>query len=160
MRNTISKGFEHGFLYGLAGVNKRRSRKQVLKSIVDESASSIDMAKGLQGRGDWHGAAAKIVNAASLLGQAIDLAETLPGVEFSKTRKQTELVIKRLGDASAVLDSDTLKSREIISACEDALQKAVDVLGLFSDSLNDDVLTKDSAAITFNENALISKLKK
>jgi hypothetical protein len=157
MKTTLSKGFEKNFLFGLAGVSKRSSRKQVLESIVSEAIGGVDMAKGLQGRGDWHGAAAKVISSAGLLDQAIDLAETLPGVEFSKTRAQAQLVIKRLGEAMSKLDFAPQEARQQVMGCEEALSKAIDVLRLFTSSLRDTSVCKDGEKLKFDEKLLILK---
>lgn len=160
MKTTYTEHFEKGFLHGLAGVSRRRSRKQVLQNIVEEAEKAVDMAKGLQGRGDWHGAAAKVVNSAGLLDQAIDLAETLPGVNFERTRKQAKLVISRLGKATSSLDVDPLDAREQVRACEVAIAKAVEAIRIFANRLNDDIVVKDGEKIDFDEGEIIKEVDK
>jgi len=160
MKTTFTKSFEKSFLHGLAGVSKRKSRKQVLLDIVSEAETGIDMAKGLQGRGDWHGAATKMVSAAGLLDQAIDLAETLPGVNFERTRQQAKLVIDRLGKEMPLLTTDPLVARGNVRCCEDALAKAVEAIRLFSDRLRDDVLCKDGEELEFDEDEIIKEVDK
>ena len=160
MRTTYTSQFEKSFMHGLAGVGKRRTRKQILKDIVTSAFSSIDMAKGLQGKNDWRGSAAKLVNAAGLMDQAIDLAETLPGVRFEKTRQQAQLVVSRLNEAQKVIDTEPAKTRELIKACEDALTKSIMVVDDFASGLNDEPVLKESDPIDFCEKSIISSVSK
>lgn len=160
MKTTFTKSFEKGFLHGLAGVSRRKSRKQVLQDIVSEAENAMSMAKGLQGHGDWHGAASKVVSSAGLLDQAIDLAETLPGVDFERTRKQAKLIIKRVGAVMPLLDVEPLSAREKVQACETALTKATEAIRLFADRLRDDILVKDGEKIDFDENEIIKEVDK
>ena len=138
----------------------RRTRKQVLESITSEAASGIDMAKGLQGRGDWHGSATKMISSAGLVDQAIDLAETLPGVCFDRTREQTNLVLDRLKKARHDLDDVADDARARIRSCCTALEKAVDAVSLFASRLNDEPVLKDGEELDFNEDELIKALEK
>jgi len=160
MKTTFTKSFEKGFLHGLAGVSKRKSRKQVLQDIVSEAEKGLDMARGLQGRGDWHGAAAKVVSSAGLLDQAVDLAETLPGVNFERTRQQAKLVVSRIGKAMNGLDIDPLKAREQVRSCEIAVSKAIEAIRIFSGRLRDDVLSKDVSPVAFDEDEIIKEVDK
>lgn len=160
MRTNHTESFEKSFLHGLAGVSRRKSRKQVLQNIVTEALNAVDMAKGLQGRGDWHGAATKVSNSASLLDQAIDLAETLPGVNFERTRKQANLVVDRLKSTMHTLDTDPLDSRDKVRSCAVALAKAIEVVRMFADRLQDDIVIKSGDSLPFDEDYLIKEVDK
>ena len=155
MRTTLTKGFTEGLFRGLAGVSRSKSRKQVLQEIVKEAMSGIDMARGLQGRGDWAGSKDKLKSSAQIIDQALDLAETLPGVQFDKIRRQVKAIDIELDKASGVLDTDMHKGRSRVKDCEQALVKAVRAVGVFADALNDDVLVKEG--IDFDENRLIKE---
>jgi hypothetical protein len=160
MKTTFTKSFEKGFMHGLAGVSRRKSRKQVLQDIVSEAEKGLDMARGLQGRGDWYGAASKVVSSAGLLDQAVDLAETLPGVNFERTRQQAKLVVSRIGKAMNQLDIDPLQAREQVRNCEIAVAKAVEAIRIFSNRLRDDVLSKDGSKVDFDEDEIIKEVDK
>lgn len=156
MRTTYSGHFEKSFMHGLAQVGKRKTRKQLLKSILSEALSSVDMARGLQGRGDWLGAVEKLSQAAGIIDQAIDLAETLPGVNFVRTRSQATQVSSRLSSVSRTVDTEPMHSRAIVKDCEQALVKAITALGMFAEALNDGITEKDQ--LEFSENDLIKQL--
>ena len=156
MRTTYSGHFEKSFMHGLAQVGSRKTRKQLLKSIVTEALSSVDMAHGLQGRGDWRGAVEKLSQAAGILDQAIDLAETLPGVNFIRTRNQASQVVSRLAHVGRTVDTEPESSRGIVKDCEGALLKAITAIGMFADSLNDGTTEKDQ--LQFSEDELIKQL--
>lgn len=158
MKTTCTNQFEKGFMTGLAGVGKRRTRKQMLQEMAEEALKAVDMAKGLQGRGDWHGAATKLISSAGLIDQAIDLAETLPGVRFDKTREQAQLIIKRLGEAQVGLDVDPEACRNRVWNCIDALTKAIEAVDMFAGRLLDDPVMKDGEELDFDENELIKDL--
>lgn len=156
MRTTFSGYFEKSFMHGLAQVGKRRSRKQLLKDIVSEAASSVDKSRGLQGRGDWQGAVSCLSQAAGIMDQAIDLAETLPGVNFTRTRSQTQQVSSRLHKVSAKVDLDALQARGVVRDCEEALCKVIAAVNAFADSLNDVMAEKEK--VSFSEDLLIKSL--
>jgi hypothetical protein len=161
MKTTFTNVFEKSFMHGLAGVGKRRTRKQMLQEMTSEASKGVDMAKGLHGKGDWHGAATKLVSSAGLVDQAIDLAETLPGVNFERTRSQTNLVSNRLGSALMSLDTEPLSTRECVKDCCDALVKAIASVQLFADRLNDvDCVLKDGEELDFDENDHLLALAK
>jgi len=146
-------------MHGLAGVGRRKTRKQMLNDMVVTACVNIDKSKGLHGRGDWHGAAESLLQAASLVEQAVDLAETLPGVNFERTREQTGLVKSRLESAKKTLDSNPIDMRQRVLFCAQALSKAVEAVSMFISRLRDDFCEK-SQAIDFCEKELISDINK
>lgn len=160
MKTTETAHFEKGFMHGLAGVGRARTRKQILKDIVSEADASIDMSKGLQGRGDWCGSATKLINVAGLIDQGIDLAETLPGVRMQKTRQQVDMAKGRLGAVIKRLDFDPYDARAEVKGCENALVKAVCAVDVFADNLRDAPVLKDGEKYDFDERELIDAVRK
>jgi len=158
MRNEMSENLEKGFLGSLAKVSKNKTRKEMLLTMVEEALSAVDMAKGLRGKGDWRGAAAKVLACAGLVDQAVDLAETLPGVKMDRTRRQAELVGKRLRDSVNELDSDADRVRSLILECEKAAHKAIMAIGLFAQGLRDIRVNKAGFSVEFSEDDLIKSL--
>jgi len=69
VKNDLSGLFGQGFSRGLAGVSAKDGKQQLGEVIVEVEAS-VDMARGLQGKGDWEGASAKISKAAQLLAES------------------------------------------------------------------------------------------
>ena len=154
MKTTLTKCFEGGMFAGLARVNRAKDKKQMLKEIAAEASVSIDMARGLQGRGDWVGSVTKLYGAADAVIQAIDLAETFAGVEMAKTRAVVNEISSYLSAADAKVDMDPQTVRPLVKRHELALEGAIKVVDAFAEGLNGVALAK--GATEFNESALLS----
>jgi len=66
VKNDLSNLFGQGFSRSLAGVSAQDAGQR-LDEVITEVGAGVDMARGLQGKGDWESAAAKITNMAQLL---------------------------------------------------------------------------------------------
>lgn len=154
MKTTLTKCFEGGMFNGLARVNRAKDKKQMLKEIAAEASVGIDMARGLQGRGDWVGSVTKLYCAADAVIQAIDLAETFAGVQMAKTRAVVNQISSYLNGADAMVDIEPQTVRPLVKQHELALEGAVKVVDKFADSLNSAVMAKGSAE--FNEAELLT----
>lgn len=154
MKTTLTKCFEGGMFAGLARVNRAKDKKQMLKEIAAEASVGIDMARGLQGRGDWIGSVTKLYGAADAVIQAIDLAETFAGVQMAKTRATVDGVSSYLREADSKVDIEPQTVRPEVKKCELALEGAVMVVDRFADGLNSAVMAK--GAMEFAEQDLLT----
>lgn len=156
MNTTISQHFDTKFLRGLAGVSGRRTRKQLLQEMITDVLAGVDMAKGLSGRSDWSGASTKLAAASEVMSQAIDLAETLPGVAFPKARVQTQMASSRLSKVDELSVVNPTAAREHILVCAAALAKSAELVSLFASRLND-AMEKSTESLNFHEDWLIKE---
>jgi hypothetical protein len=156
MKTTYAAQMEKGLFNSLAGVSGHKDRKQMLQEISREAFSCIEMAKGLQGRGDWMGSVAKLADAAGLIIQGIDLAETLPGVRMDKSRKVVDDALLSLTKLERVVDTKPEKSREEVKGCESSIAAIAGAVECFANRLNDSIMAKET--IEFSEEAFYSSL--
>ena len=158
MKTTLTAALEKGLFGSLAKVNKGKDRKQMLQQIAGEAFTAIDMARGLQGRGDWMGSVAKLADAAGLVIQGVDLAETFPGVKMDQLRKRVDSASTGLAKLEAVVDTKPEECRPMVKGFEDSLIVSAAAVQQFAGTLNDVVMAKEK--LEFSEEVLLKETER
>lgn len=136
MKTTLSVVLNKGLFSSLAQVQRAKTKKQMIKELAKSIVSDIDMARGLRGKEDWESAFVKAENSAIVLSQAIDLAETVPGVKMNLLRAQADRVFKELSKVKESGDYFAPDAQDIVLDVERALENAAKALILFADKIS------------------------
>ena len=118
MKNDLSNLFGQGFSRGLAGVSAK-DEKQSLSEVVVEVGAGVNMACGLQGKGDWESAAVKIEKMAKLL------AENTKSEEIRK--EAGSIAAASAGAFNKLSSEDPTDARNLIRQLGNSLLKAAGI---------------------------------
>ena len=156
MLTTLTKFFQGNMYHALAGIGKRKTRKQLLSEMAKEALAGVDQAKGMWGKRDWAGAATQIQKMSRLVCEGVDLAETVIGVSLPIVRKQAETVDSVIAEAETGFnDEDPSDAYKMIINSNNALSKAAQALLQTANKLRDDVQKCDN----FSELDIIKSIK-